>query len=105
MDNGLLPEAEMQGRPAAKKTIVLSLRNAAEKIMSFSFHRTFLLLCLNHYRKTNNYEKSRLYEEKLADYDYIKTNVLTKYFSKELFIYFFICFLFSLWSFLLTRFF
>ncbi|HAM78767.1 MAG TPA: YjgP/YjgQ family permease [Treponema sp.] len=94
MDNGLLPEADMQGRLAAKKTIVLSLRNAAEKVISFSFHRSFLLLCLNHYRKTNNYEKARLYEEKLADYDYIKTDVLTKYFSKELFIYFFICFLF-----------
>lgn len=78
----------------SKKKIYSLVSGAVEKVLSFSFYRTYLVFCLNHFRKANNQEKTALYEEKLADYDYIKQDVLTKYFAKELFIYFFICFLF-----------
>lgn len=82
------------GKSAGKKKILHIVTELLEKVFSFSFYRAYLVFRLNHLRKGSNQEKISLYEEKLADYDYIKTNVLTKYFSKELFIYFFICFLF-----------
>ncbi|MBQ1714612.1 MAG: LptF/LptG family permease, partial [Treponema sp.] len=82
------------GKSAGKKKILPIVTELLGKVFSFSFYRAYLVFRLNHLRKGSNQEKISLYEEKLADYDYIKTNVLTKYFSKELFIYFFICFLF-----------
>ena len=89
-----MQEKLLFGKSAGKKKILPIVTELLGKVFSFSFYRAYLVFRLNHLRKGSNQEKISLYEEKLADYDYIKTNVLTKYFSKELFIYFFICFLF-----------
>jgi len=94
MDKGILSNKGSVSGRVSKRNIILFIKNSVEKIMSFSFYRTYLKLRLDYLKRTNNHEKILVYEEKIADYDYIKSNVLTKYFSKELFIYFFICFLF-----------
>ena len=94
MSKDFVQEKLLFGKSAGKKKILPIVTELLGKVFSFSFYRAYLVFRLNHLRKGSNQEKISLYEEKLADYDYIKTNVLTKYFSKELFIYFFICFLF-----------
>lgn len=76
------------------KRILQSFKRLFSFAKNFSLTRTYFAFRLKLARKNRDSEKEDLYLQKIEDFDYIKTNVLAKYFAKELSVYFFICFLF-----------